>query len=371
MHTDAVALDLYADKEIIRRISDTQRKRSRPFLCIPNIKLKCSSVLFEHGAQTIIHSTLHCIAIIPMVNQTLKLCLSSTRLPSLQNDRITRLKIDNNPFAKGFRESGQSRCKRKNMPNPTTGAGPAAQQARYSDDDSSDVEQNQHDPTPSKRMRDSESSSTTSGSSGSSNGTESPDSLADEEIDVGGGLDDLCSSNDDSSSGSRNSSNGSAGCSTAAVQTAAMITTPAHLLNPYHQQQQHQQQQEQLLLAQYHQQQQQRFAAPTMNPNAWMELAMSAFMYGHSARPMIAPEHYQQQQFAHQPQHQHLYVQSPSPDASSTTSSSSLSSPASPLSHVDDRANTTKAVMAYEPQRPQANVAKPKCGFSISALLGE
>ncbi|KAJ6641506.1 T-box transcription factor TBX6 [Pseudolycoriella hygida] len=30
-----------------------------------------------------------------------------------QNDRITRLKIDNNPFAKGFRETGQSRCKRK------------------------------------------------------------------------------------------------------------------------------------------------------------------------------------------------------------------------------------------------------------------
>lgn len=32
---------------------------------------------------------------------------------SLQNDRITKLKIDNNPFAKGFRETGQSRCKRK------------------------------------------------------------------------------------------------------------------------------------------------------------------------------------------------------------------------------------------------------------------
>lgn len=31
----------------------------------------------------------------------------------MQNDRITKLKIDNNPFAKGFRESGQSRCKRK------------------------------------------------------------------------------------------------------------------------------------------------------------------------------------------------------------------------------------------------------------------
>lgn len=31
----------------------------------------------------------------------------------LQNENITRLKINNNPFAKGFRETGQSRCKRK------------------------------------------------------------------------------------------------------------------------------------------------------------------------------------------------------------------------------------------------------------------
>lgn len=32
-----------------------------------------------------------------------------------QNDQITKLKIDNNPFAKGFRETGQSRCKRKHI----------------------------------------------------------------------------------------------------------------------------------------------------------------------------------------------------------------------------------------------------------------
>nr|CAH7732845.1 unnamed protein product [Callosobruchus chinensis] len=32
-----------------------------------------------------------------------------------QNDRITKLKIDNNPFAKGFRENGQSKCKRKRI----------------------------------------------------------------------------------------------------------------------------------------------------------------------------------------------------------------------------------------------------------------
>lgn len=38
--------------------------------------------------------------------------------PSLQNDRITKLKIDNNPFAKGFRELGQSRIKRKLASKP-------------------------------------------------------------------------------------------------------------------------------------------------------------------------------------------------------------------------------------------------------------
>ncbi|KAL4711955.1 hypothetical protein ACJJTC_011262 [Scirpophaga incertulas] len=32
-----------------------------------------------------------------------------------QNDRITKLKIDNNPFAKGFRACGQSKCKRKSV----------------------------------------------------------------------------------------------------------------------------------------------------------------------------------------------------------------------------------------------------------------
>ncbi|XP_059620346.1 T-box transcription factor TBX6-like [Phlebotomus argentipes] len=41
-----------------------------------------------------------------------------------QNDHITKLKIDNNPFAKGFRETGQSRCKRKTTNvNPGGGSG--------------------------------------------------------------------------------------------------------------------------------------------------------------------------------------------------------------------------------------------------------
>lgn len=39
---------------------------------------------------------------------------------SFQNDRITKLKIDNNPFAKGFRELGQSRIKRKSVKSNAT-----------------------------------------------------------------------------------------------------------------------------------------------------------------------------------------------------------------------------------------------------------
>ncbi|XP_013180443.1 PREDICTED: T-box transcription factor TBX6-like [Papilio xuthus] len=39
-----------------------------------------------------------------------------------QNDRITKLKIDNNPFAKGFRACGQSKCKRKNVDTDNSGS---------------------------------------------------------------------------------------------------------------------------------------------------------------------------------------------------------------------------------------------------------
>lgn len=43
--------------------------------------------------------------------------------PHPQNDRITKLKIDNNPFAKGFRELGQSRIKRKLPAKPNAAGG--------------------------------------------------------------------------------------------------------------------------------------------------------------------------------------------------------------------------------------------------------
>ncbi len=48
----------------------------------------------------------------PRINNT-PLIVLVFFLSLLQNYRITKLKIDNNPFAKGFRETGQSRCKRK------------------------------------------------------------------------------------------------------------------------------------------------------------------------------------------------------------------------------------------------------------------
>lgn len=37
-----------------------------------------------------------------------------------QNEKITQLKIDNNPFAKGFRQNGQAKCKRKLQPTEET-----------------------------------------------------------------------------------------------------------------------------------------------------------------------------------------------------------------------------------------------------------
>ena len=51
-----------------------------------------------------------------------------------QNDRITQLKIDNNPFAKGFRENGQLRSKRKGSSSaedePEEKTGPVTKRSR-------------------------------------------------------------------------------------------------------------------------------------------------------------------------------------------------------------------------------------------------
>ncbi|XP_076642032.1 T-box protein 2 isoform X1 [Halictus rubicundus] len=54
------------------------------------------SDLYSHPASSFIFSETEFIAV-----------------TAYQNENITKLKIDNNPFAKGFRETGQSRCKRK------------------------------------------------------------------------------------------------------------------------------------------------------------------------------------------------------------------------------------------------------------------
>jgi T-box len=53
---------------------------------------------------------------------------------SFQNDRITKLKIDNNPFAKGFRETGQSRCKRKIAPSSSSSSSSSQKTTKTSDD---------------------------------------------------------------------------------------------------------------------------------------------------------------------------------------------------------------------------------------------
>ncbi|KAM7358997.1 uncharacterized protein ACRADG_003762 [Cochliomyia hominivorax] len=58
-----------------------------------------------------------------------------------QNDRITKLKIDNNPFAKGFRETGQSKCKRKMMSSSTSSSSsssPSSSSSQHHHDESSD-----------------------------------------------------------------------------------------------------------------------------------------------------------------------------------------------------------------------------------------
>ncbi|XP_035789923.1 T-box-containing protein TBX6L-like [Anopheles albimanus] len=98
-----------------------------------------------------------------------------------QNDRITKLKIDNNPFAKGFRETGQSRCKRKagllSSPDSGHGSGRSSEE-----DDESDGHDGSGDSPDAKRARTSSLAGSLSSlddselsvSDGASSGTSSP-----------------------------------------------------------------------------------------------------------------------------------------------------------------------------------------------------
>ncbi|XP_050093035.1 T-box transcription factor TBX6-like [Anopheles aquasalis] len=98
-----------------------------------------------------------------------------------QNDRITKLKIDNNPFAKGFRETGQSRCKRKagllSSPDSGHGSGRSSEE-----DDESDGHDGSTDSPDAKRARTSSLAGSLSSlddselsvSDGASSGTSSP-----------------------------------------------------------------------------------------------------------------------------------------------------------------------------------------------------
>ncbi|XP_061388349.1 T-box-containing protein TBX6L-like [Musca vetustissima] len=69
-----------------------------------------------------------------------------------QNDRITKLKIDNNPFAKGFRETGQSKCKRKMSLSPALSDDQNANSSSQTDDDQSSIASSQDSP-PSQNKR--------------------------------------------------------------------------------------------------------------------------------------------------------------------------------------------------------------------------
>ncbi|XP_075161061.1 uncharacterized protein LOC142233885 [Haematobia irritans] len=69
-----------------------------------------------------------------------------------QNDRITKLKIDNNPFAKGFRETGQSKCKRKMSLSPALSDDQTANNSSHTDDDQSSIASSQDSPPQAKRF---------------------------------------------------------------------------------------------------------------------------------------------------------------------------------------------------------------------------
>ncbi|XP_061390659.1 T-box transcription factor TBX3-like [Musca vetustissima] len=91
-----------------------------------------------------------------------------------QNDRITKLKIDNNPFAKGFRETGQSKCKRKLMSSSssTSPSSSNSTQGEESDDCQSKTEDDRssvgsYESPQQKRLRPSENSDEESGYSSS------------------------------------------------------------------------------------------------------------------------------------------------------------------------------------------------------------
>lgn len=80
-------------------MSEVLSEQSEMLLLIPSIRK------LKFWQPDLVHSFMSLRPILSYISSLFRLYL--------QNDRITKLKIDNNPFAKGFRETGQSRCKRK------------------------------------------------------------------------------------------------------------------------------------------------------------------------------------------------------------------------------------------------------------------
>ncbi|XP_048507759.1 T-box-containing protein TBX6L-like [Athalia rosae] len=119
-----------------------------------------------------------------------------------QNENITKLKIDNNPFAKGFRETGQSRCKRKlhtfeGPSDPTLDADRLGDSGSFNEDEESNASCSEsesvvrtpsrleHEATESQRAKRAASETGSLDDSGvSSSGSASPPLLPNKKLDV-------------------------------------------------------------------------------------------------------------------------------------------------------------------------------------------
>lgn len=259
---------------------------------------------------------------------------------SLQNDRITKLKIDNNPFAKGFRESGQSRCKRKltqSSESVTSGKQKHTEDADGHFDGSGEAKRKR-----SNSFTGSTSSLDDSGLSVSSScsGTSSPPANNEDDIRV-------CDDDDE-------------------TPRAPILPLHPHLHHQHHQE---------MVLQQFR---------DSLQPS-WMDLAFSYFTRG-PYQPQFYPG-------AHQPNPNGPFIDlrgiastMPSPVSpylatnlrhfgdqrgaivSNTGLDSSWHSPSS-----SEHSNQTPPLPQPAPPNPNDHASKPlhkKCSFSISAILG-
>lgn len=242
-----------------------------------------------------------------------------------QNDRITKLKIDNNPFAKGFRETGQSRCKRKagsSSSNQTNSSMPSNQSDGLKLKDDDDYE------SASKRVR-------------SSNSVCSAGSLDDSGLSV-------CETSSSGTSSPTNTTTDERMLPSTSSASSISVTSSSYLQQSFHHQPRPQFpfHHNELLLQQYQ----------MLGVNSqWMDF--------------VLPYMRQQQM------HELPMIQALPPYLSpSNTIVSSKSSPIqSAESHREEDEASTSSV-SPSPNKSMdlsINPAKKKCSFSISAILGQ